>query len=224
MRRSAKLCHQGRGPVDEAPRAELEAAGQGLESTDEARPCRLSNRVEMPFSVRQIGKTVSYSLVSHPLLLVAMELDRAQHRAPLAELVHPVVQRGLRHDDHVRALDAAELVQVAQQRDRLQRLAQALRRTRAPQRGSAIRADPSGRQRLGVAGPEAKRPAAGDSWRRLGRPAAHRTRPPGRKDRQTPWKAARALAMRCPGPRQRERVGERTQAHRVVMQGRNAGS
>ena len=64
---------------------------------------------------------------THALLLVAVELDRAHDGAPLAELVHPVVQRGLGHDDHVRAGDAAVLVQVAQQRDRLQRLAEALR-------------------------------------------------------------------------------------------------
>ena len=56
-----------------------------------------------------------------------MELDRADDGAPLAELIHPVVQRGLGHDDHMRPGDAAVLVQVAQQRDRLQRLAEALR-------------------------------------------------------------------------------------------------
>ena len=42
----------------------------------------------------------------------------------------PVVQRGLGHDHHVRPVDAPELVQVAQQADRLQRLPQALRERR----------------------------------------------------------------------------------------------
>lgn len=64
---------------------------------------------------------------AHPLLRVAVELDRLDDGAPAPELVQPVVQRGLGHDDHVRPRDAAELAQVAQQRDGLQRLAQALR-------------------------------------------------------------------------------------------------
>jgi hypothetical protein len=55
-----------------------------------------------------------------------MELDSPDDGAPLPELVDPVVQRGLWHDDHVRAMDAAVLVQVAQQGDCLQRFAQAL--------------------------------------------------------------------------------------------------
>ena len=48
-----------------------------------------------------------------------MELDDAQDRAPLPELVHPVVQGGLGHDDHVGAGDTPELVQVPQQGDGL---------------------------------------------------------------------------------------------------------
>ncbi len=64
---------------------------------------------------------------AHPLLGVAVEAHRLDGGAPAPELVQPVVQRGLWHDDHVGAVDAAELVQVGQQADGLQRLAQALR-------------------------------------------------------------------------------------------------
>ena len=66
--------------------------------------------------------------LAYPLILVAMELDHTQNGAPLSELVHPVVQGGLGHNDHVRARDASELMQVPQQRDCLQGLAQALYR------------------------------------------------------------------------------------------------
>lgn len=59
-----------------------------------------------------------------------MELDRAQRWAPALELVDPVVQCGLWHNDHVWAVDATEFMQVTQQRDRLQRLAQALQKAR----------------------------------------------------------------------------------------------
>mmetsp|Transcript_8845 Transcript_8845/g.30409 ORF Transcript_8845/g.30409 Transcript_8845/m.30409 type:complete len:769 (-) Transcript_8845:151-2457(-) len=60
-----------------------------------------------------------------PLLLVAVELPGADHRAPPLELIHPVVQRGLGDDHKVWAGDSPELVQVAQERDRLQRFSQA---------------------------------------------------------------------------------------------------
>ena len=45
----------------------------------------------------------------YPLLLVAMELDGPEAGAPLAELVHPVVQCGLGHNHQMRPLDAPEL-------------------------------------------------------------------------------------------------------------------
>ena len=64
---------------------------------------------------------------AYPLLGVADELGGPQDGAPPLELVHPVVQRALGHDDHVRPRDTPVLVQVAQQRDCLQGLAQALR-------------------------------------------------------------------------------------------------
>lgn len=44
-----------------------------------------------------------------------MEFDGADDGAPLAELVDPVVQGGLGHDDHVGPVDATVLVQVPQQ-------------------------------------------------------------------------------------------------------------
>jgi hypothetical protein len=59
-----------------------------------------------------------------PLLAGAVELDGLDDGAPAPELGQPVVQRGLGHDHHVGARDAAELAQVGQQRDGLQRLAQ----------------------------------------------------------------------------------------------------
>ena len=52
-----------------------------------------------------------------------MELDSPDDRAPLLELVDPVVQRGLGDNDHVGPADASVLMQVAQQRDCLQRFA-----------------------------------------------------------------------------------------------------
>eukprot|EP00982_Pelagococcus_subviridis_P008782 30871-Pelagococcus_subviridis.AAC.16 len=64
-------------------------------------------------------------LLRLPLFRVAVELKRADHRAPPLELVHPVPQRGLRDDDHVRSRDPSVLAQVSQQRDRLQRLPEA---------------------------------------------------------------------------------------------------
>ena len=42
-----------------------------------------------------------------------MELGRPQGRAPLPELIHPVVQCGFRHYHQMGTADASELVQVA---------------------------------------------------------------------------------------------------------------
>ena len=55
-----------------------------------------------------------------------MELGRPQGRAPLPELIHPVVQCRLRHYHQMGTADASELIQVAEQRDGLQGLAQTL--------------------------------------------------------------------------------------------------
>ncbi len=55
-----------------------------------------------------------------------MELDNPEDWAPLPELVHPVVQGGLGHNNHVGTRDAPELVEVSQQRNGLKGLAQAL--------------------------------------------------------------------------------------------------
>ena len=38
---------------------------------------------------------------TYPLLLVAMELDDTEDRAPLPKLIDPVVKGGLGHNDHV---------------------------------------------------------------------------------------------------------------------------
>ena len=54
----------------------------------------------------------------------AVQLLGADHGAPLFELAQPVAQRRLGHDDEVRPRDAAHLVEVAQDGDRLQGLAQ----------------------------------------------------------------------------------------------------
>lgn len=56
-----------------------------------------------------------------------MELDGAYDGAEAPELVHPVAQCGLGHDHNVRPLDAAVLVEVGQQADGLEGLAQTLR-------------------------------------------------------------------------------------------------
>jgi len=60
------------------------------------------------------------------LILVAMELDNPEDWAPLPELIHPVVQGGLGHNDHVGTRDAPELMEVSQQGNGLKGLAQAL--------------------------------------------------------------------------------------------------
>ena len=44
---------------------------------------------------------MSSVLYAHPLILIPMELFDSQHRAPFPELVDPVVQGGLGHNDHV---------------------------------------------------------------------------------------------------------------------------
>ncbi len=55
------------------------------------------------------------SVCAYSLILVAMELDGTDARAPLAKLVDPVVQSGLGHNDHVGAMDAAVLLKIPQQ-------------------------------------------------------------------------------------------------------------
>lgn len=70
---------------------------------------------------------------AYALFLGAMEFDSPDDGAPPPELIDPVVQGGLGHNDHVWAMDASVLVQVAQQRDCLQSLAQALRYSSASQ-------------------------------------------------------------------------------------------
>ena len=55
-----------------------------------------------------------------------MELHSSNDGAPLLELIDPVVQRRLGYNDHVRAMDTSVFMQIAQQRDGLQRLSQAL--------------------------------------------------------------------------------------------------
>lgn len=71
-------------------------------------------------------KQLQSKAATHPLFLIAMELDSPDDRAPLLELVDPVVQRGLGDDNHVGAVDASVLMQVPQQGDGLQSLAQSL--------------------------------------------------------------------------------------------------
>ena len=69
----------------------------------------------------QLGNSGTY-----PLLLAAAEHDDVEAGDPLLELAVPVVERALRHNDEVRALDALEELEVAEERDRLQRLAESL--------------------------------------------------------------------------------------------------
>mmetsp|Transcript_3339 Transcript_3339/g.11042 ORF Transcript_3339/g.11042 Transcript_3339/m.11042 type:complete len:317 (-) Transcript_3339:300-1250(-) len=56
--------------------------------------------------------------------LVSAELDRAQRRAPPPQLAVPVGEHRFWDDDQVRPRDAARLLEVCQERDGLQRLAQ----------------------------------------------------------------------------------------------------
>lgn len=63
---------------------------------------------------------------THPLLLVAVELDNLDAGAEAPELVAPVVHGGLGHHHHVVALDATVLAQICDKRDCLERLTQAL--------------------------------------------------------------------------------------------------
>lgn len=62
----------------------------------------------------------------HPVLCIAVELDCPDAGAEAPELIHPVTQGGLGHDDNVGPLDATVLIQVRHQADGLERLAQAL--------------------------------------------------------------------------------------------------
>ena len=80
-----------------------------------------------------------------------MELGCTEDRAPLPELVHPVVQRRLGHNDNVGPSDATVFMQVAQQRDGLQRLAQTLQGHNFAIR-VGLEASQSGYSRLQVAG------------------------------------------------------------------------
>ena len=64
---------------------------------------------------------------TYPLLLVAMELDTLDGGAKALELIHPVVQGGLGHNDKVRARNPTVLIQVSHQADGLQGLAKSLR-------------------------------------------------------------------------------------------------
>uniref|UniRef100_A0AAG5DLD8 Uncharacterized protein n=1 Tax=Anopheles atroparvus TaxID=41427 RepID=A0AAG5DLD8_ANOAO len=58
-------------------------------------------------------------------LLVADQAHGSDRRTPACELVHPVLQRRLRHDHDVRSRVVAQVFQVAEQRDRLQCLTEA---------------------------------------------------------------------------------------------------
>jgi len=55
--------------------------------------------------------------------LVTDETNGPQGRTPLLELVHPVGQGRLGHEDHVGAVDVLEMLHEAQQRNRLQSFA-----------------------------------------------------------------------------------------------------
>jgi hypothetical protein len=61
-------------------------------------------------------------------LLRALQDDDVDVRCPVLELALPVLQRALRDDDDVRAGDAPVVLEVRKEGDRLERLAEALRR------------------------------------------------------------------------------------------------
>jgi len=72
----------------------------------------------------------SESFGTHPLLLGALEDDDAEAGDPAVYLARPVVERRLGDDDEVRAVRAADELEVAEERDRLERLAETLRASR----------------------------------------------------------------------------------------------
>ena len=53
---------------------------------------------------------------------VSVKLERANHRTPTLKLVHPVTERGFRHDNHVRSGNTPVFGEVTEKRNRLQRL------------------------------------------------------------------------------------------------------
>lgn len=63
---------------------------------------------------------------AHPLFSVTDKTDSLQGGHPALELIHPVVQRWLGHQNHVRPWNAAVVLHVTQQRNGLKSLSQTL--------------------------------------------------------------------------------------------------
>ena len=63
---------------------------------------------------------------THPLLLGALEDDSLEARNPAVDLARPVVQSRFRDDDQMRTVNAADKFEVAEEGNRLQRLAETL--------------------------------------------------------------------------------------------------
>lgn len=63
---------------------------------------------------------------AYPLLLISVELHSSDNRAPLPELIDPVMKRGFWNNDHVGPFDTAVLMQVTQQGYGLKSLSQTL--------------------------------------------------------------------------------------------------
>lgn len=63
---------------------------------------------------------------TYALLLSTAKHDDVEPRDPSLELASPVVQSALRDDDEMRAMDAAVELEVAEEGDRLESLAESL--------------------------------------------------------------------------------------------------
>lgn len=68
------------------------------------------------------------TLSAHPLFPVSYEADSSERGDPAIKLVHPVIQRGLGNQNHVRPGDVPVVFHVAEERNGLQSLSETLRR------------------------------------------------------------------------------------------------
>lgn len=65
--------------------------------------------------------------MTHSFIPVSDEADGSQRRNPALELIHPVIQSGLGHENHVRPRNISIVLHVAQQRDGLESFTKTLR-------------------------------------------------------------------------------------------------
>lgn len=78
------------------------------------------------WSIVFISGQSELSDTAYPLISVSYQADCAEGRHPSLELIHPVVESGLGHQNHVRTGDVSVVLHITQQRDGLQSLPQTL--------------------------------------------------------------------------------------------------